>query len=132
MKLPPTNRATSVDRAIEPTPTLATPLCDRREPSSANTRNPANGKTGINHNSPSTSPSHLTGSVSVQRLKPVLQLEHQRQPHRDLRRRHGQDEDEHHLTVGLSPTRPGDDEGQPRSIQHDFDREQDEDDVAPH
>src|SRR5882724_898765 len=132
MKLLLTNRATSVDRAIEPTPMLATPVRDRRGPISANTRKPANGKTGINHKSPSTSPSHLTGRINVQRLKPVLQLEQQRQSHRDLRRCHGQDKDEHHLTVSLSPTGSGDDEGQPRSIQHDFDGEQDENDIAPH
>src|SRR6266511_6098812 len=100
MKRPPTSRATSVDRPIEPTPMLATPVRDRRGPINASTRKPAKGRTGITHKRPSTSPSHLPGSVGIQRPEPVVELENQRQTDLHLRRSHGKNKDEQHLTVG--------------------------------
>src|SRR5690606_14380267 len=56
----------------------------------------------------------------------------QRERDRHLRSGQRQHEDEHHLSVGRGPARAGGDERERRRVQHDLDREQHEDQVAPH
>src|SRR5512134_275634 len=73
--------------------------------------------------------SHSARSVGVKGLEAVIHLEHEREAHGDLGRRHGQDENEHDLAVNLPPARAGDDEGQAHGVQHHLDAHEHEDDV---
>lgn len=103
MKLTPTKKDASVDIPTEPTPTIATPVREKRPPSKTNTRKAARGKAGTNHNNPSILLPHPAHSIGIERLELVLQLQHQSQTHRNLRCGHRQDEEEHDLPVRLLP-----------------------------
>jgi hypothetical protein len=79
-----------------------------------------------------TSASHLADPIYIQGLKSVIKLQDKRQPHGNLSRGHGKDKNEHNLPVGLSPMNTGNHKSQASRIQHDFDGEEDEKNVAPY
>ena len=56
----------------------------------------------------------------------AINLKNQRQSYGDLSRRHGENEQEHNLPVGLMPARSGDYERQACRIEHHLQRHQDE------
>lgn len=122
----------TAEAAIEATPITAAALFPIRVPNSASTVKLANGTAGISQISPNTSTPHLAGSVGVQRFVLVIQLQKQRQTDRHFSCRCGQDKNEHHLAVGLSPAGSGGYKGQACGVQHDLNRHQNEDQVTPH
>ena len=60
----------------------------------------------------------------------VIQAERQQQADGNLGGSHCQDENEHNLAVRLPPSRAGDNERQPRGIEHDFNGHQYEYQIA--
>jgi hypothetical protein len=93
---------------------------------------PANGSAGINQiceNIRSTP--HPGHGIRVQCLETVIELEHQRQSHRDLGSCHCQYENEHYLPIGLLPSGTSYDKGQSCGIQHHLDGHEDENRVPP-
>ena len=60
-----------------------------------------------------------------------MEQEHERQSDRDFGRRHCENEQEHHLTVGLSPPGASRDERQTARIEHDLNAHEREDEVTP-
>src|SRR6266508_3976272 len=74
---------------------------------------------------------HPAGRVSVQGFELALELEHQRQSDRHFRRGHTKNKEIHHLPVRLRPPGASRHKGQSRRIQHNFERHQYENDVAP-
>src|SRR6185312_220181 len=125
-----TTMATMAASATAATATVAMARLGMRKPASASTRKPANGSAGMSHSQSRISAPHARRHVGVERAPLPVQPQHQRQSHGDFGGRHGQDEQEHHLAVGLVPARTGDHERQPRRVQHDLDRHEDEDHVA--
>src|SRR5689334_25202850 len=101
----------TADRAMLPTPRPATAFERIRGPKTDRTRAPANGMAGMSQRSCSMSASHPADRIRVEGFVLVIQFQHERQSHRYLRGRHGQDEQKHHLPVRLSPPRSRDDEG---------------------
>src|SRR5664279_3659382 len=75
--------------------------------------------------------SHSVCFVAIDCSDSVKQLKHNGKTDRYFGASHHQNKDEHDLSVSLSPLRASRDKGEPGSIQHDFDRQQDEDDIAP-
>src|SRR3990172_6267371 len=73
----------------------------------------------------------LVGRIDIQAAEAPPETEGQRQSHGDLSRGHRQNEEEHHLSVCLTPVIAGHDERQPGRIEHNLDRGKDEDDVPP-
>jgi hypothetical protein len=124
--------AATADRPTEPTPTIAAPTRESLGPIKSNMAKPTKGGAGINHRNSNISPSHRIGSIRIQRVKPVVQLEHEGEPDCYLSRCHRKDKNEHYLSVGLLPGGPGDHEGQSRGIQHYFNRHQHKDNIAPY
>src|SRR5262245_53486983 len=74
---------------------------------------------------------HPAGRVSVQGFELAPELEHKRQSDRHFRCGHTQNEEIHHLSIRLRPPGARRHKGQPRRIQHNFERHQYENDVAP-
>ena len=60
-----------------------------------------------------------------------MELEQERQAHRDFSGRHGKDEDEHHLPVRASPLITSRHECETACVQHDLDGQQREDEITP-
>lgn len=75
---------------------------------------------------------HGAGAVGIEGAEAVEEAQHDREPDGHLRRRHRQDEEEHHLAVGLLPARAAHHERQPGGVKHDLDGHQLEDHVPPH
>ena len=80
----------------------------------------------MSQSKPITLSPHLAELVDVQGIEMAINLKNQRQSYGDLSRRHGENEQEHNLPVGLMPARSGDYERQTRSVQHHLQRHQDE------
>jgi HD superfamily phosphohydrolase YqeK len=60
-----------------------------------------------------------------------VEQQNERQSHRDLGRRHGENKQKHDLTVRLSPARARSDERQAAGIEHDLNAQEREDQVPP-
>src|SRR5574338_1336519 len=101
-----------------------------RAPASASTTNPASGSAGMSQSSSRMSAPHARRHVRVERPPLPVKAQHERQPDRHLGCGHRQDEEEHHLAVGLLPARARDDERETRRVQHDLDRHEHEDHVV--
>src|SRR5262249_61911472 len=86
---------------IDPAPTAAATLFDKREPISTRISALAKGNAGMSHNKRITSAPHLAQFVYVQRLEAVIDFEYECQTYGNLRRRHREDEQKHDLPVGL-------------------------------
>src|SRR6185437_12188176 len=97
--------------AMEPTPTNDTARRAIRGPKMASRKKLKNGMAGMMAVSWSTLSPHLAGAVGIEHPMLVIKAEKQRQPDRHLRRSHGQNEQEHHLTISLHPMRARGDEG---------------------
>ena len=74
----------------------------------------------------------LVGGIAVKGFYLVIDLQYQCEADGDFSRGHGDYKNEHCLTIGLSPARACNNKSKPRSIQHDFNGYQHEDDVAPY
>src|SRR5512146_386635 len=94
----------TVHAPIEPTPTMATALREVRAPTVANHRKLANGMIGTRKRTPYILSPHLTRLIGIQRLVLTVQRQYQCESDRHFGCRHGKDEDEHHLAIGLRPT----------------------------
>lgn len=116
--------------AIEPTPTVATVVRLMRGPRIASSNALANGIAGISQTSPSKLPSHFARRIGIERLPLTVQLQQQGQTHRNFRRCHRQNENEHNLAICLGPARARNDEGEACRVQHDLYRHQDENQVT--
>src|SRR5665213_1600870 len=125
-------KAIAADMAMEPAPTIATPVRRSRAPDTMSTRKPANGTAGTSHSRSSTSASQHRGGVGVQGAETVVELDDECETDGDLGGGHRQDEQKHDLPIHLAPPGAGHHKRQPRRVQHHFDRHQDEDDVASH
>src|SRR5215471_21856098 len=97
MKPTATRIVITAENPIEPAPTAAATLFDRREPISARISALAKGNAGMSHNKRITSAPHLAQFVDVQRLEAVIDFEHHGQTHGNLRCCHREDEQKHHL-----------------------------------
>ena len=76
--------ATTADNPIEPAPKTGTIFRGIRFPRVARIKKPATGNAGINHNRWNTLSSHLTDSIRIQRLEPLIDPENQGKTHRDF------------------------------------------------
>lgn len=78
----------TAENPIEPAPTAAASLFDKREPIRTRISALAKGNAGMSHNKRITSAPHLVQFVHVQRLEAVIDFEHQSQTHGNFRSRH--------------------------------------------
>ena len=117
---------------MDPTPRAATALRGKREPNRMSKVALTKGSAGMSHNQLITSSSHFADYVHIQGFEPVIDLQNQRQSHRHFCSCHRQNEHEHHLSVRLMPSRPGDHECQPRRIEHDLERHQNKNQITPY
>src|SRR5665213_2469582 len=78
------------------------------------------------------STSHGAEGVGIQVVVVMIEPKEQCQADGNLRRRHGQDEEKHDLAVRLAPSRSRRDERDPRAVQHDLNRHQNEDQITAH
>src|SRR5262249_24451750 len=120
---------TSADSPIEPTPSVAAALRDRREPNSASTAALTEGNTGISRRKRAASPSHCAqrparGGGKAHNTRPPKP-----KPNGASAPRHGQNEQKHDLTVGLMPAGSCDDECQTRRVEHHLKGHQDENQI---
>ena len=114
----------AADAAIEPTPTIATMRLESAPPKSARMIAPAKENAGTSQSSCSTLTLQQAGGIDIERFIEVVQPQHQREAHRDLGGGHGQDEQEHHLSVGLAPTRSRGHKTEAGRIEHHLNRHQ--------
>src|ERR1700683_2281949 len=117
----------NADSPIDPTPTAATALREKREPDNSSSSALANGSAGISHVKLITLSPHLAQRVYIQGPEAVIDLQHQSQSYGYFSRRYRQNEQKHNLAIGLMPSGSGDHECQTRGIEHHFQRHQDED-----
>jgi len=67
--------------------------------------------------------------IGIQRFVMMEHLKDQRKAYRHFGSGDGKDENEHDLTVGLTPPRTGDDEHQSGAVEHDLNRHQHENNI---
>src|SRR6185437_16146087 len=108
----------------EPTPTIVMQRFGSEPAVTNRMAKPRSGKAGISGSRLSMSASHLVSGIGIEGAEPLIKAQDERQAYRDFRCCQRQNEDEHDLTVGLSPARAGGDESQPGGIQHDLDGHQ--------
>ena len=130
MKPTATRIVIAAENPIEPAPTAAATLFDKRGPIRARISALAKGNVGMSHNRRITSAPHFAQFVDVQRLEAVIDFEHKSQTYGDFGSRHRQDEQKHDLPVGLMPSSPGDHECQTRRIEHHLQRHEDENQIT--
>src|SRR5262249_2490084 len=129
-KLAAISTVTKAESPMDPTPTAATVLRGQVEPNRMSKVALKKGSAGMSHSQLITSSSHFTDCVYIQRFEPAIDLKHQRQSDRYFRRRHSQNEDKHHLAIGLMPSRSGSHECKPCGIEHDIERHQYKDQIT--
>ena len=61
----------------------------------------------------------------------MVKSQHEREPDGNFGGRHGENEEEHHLAIRLSPARSRGDKAESGRIEHHLNRHQREDHVAP-
>src|SRR6516225_1490054 len=128
---------TRKDSRMAPHATLPETCLVNRRPRLAFSRNPTSGRTGTRSSIRRSdrrfrvSPSQAHEAVGVERLAEPEQADHDRQPDGGLCGCHGHDEEDDDLAVGGAERPAKRDEAQVHRVEHDFDREQDRDQVAP-
>src|SRR5688572_18574499 len=103
-------------------------LLGSRRPSVALTRKPANGSNGI---SASTSPLQGSKRIRVQRLAMTEKRDDESESNGRFRGGDGHDEERDDLSVEVAVVAAEGDKRQVHGVQHDLDRQQDRDQVAP-
>jgi hypothetical protein len=112
---------TNAESAMEPTPVTAIAVRGMRDPKIARIRKLTIGNRGMSQRRLSISFLHLAHCISVERSLLMIELKNERQPHRNLRGCHRQNEEKHDLAIGLCPSGTRDDKCETSSIQHHLD-----------
>src|SRR4051812_29957729 len=132
----PTRRATAAtdtanDTMIDPHAIAPeTPLATRR-PKLAFRRKPTSGNSGM-RSSITSSPFQARERIGVQRLAMAEEADHDGQTDGGFGRGDGHDEKHDDLSVGRAKRAAERDEGQVDGVEHDLDRQEDRDQIAPH
>src|SRR5512146_1341517 len=126
-------KAITAETPVVPTPMIAAMRRGRSPAATYSTANPKRGSAGTSHRTAgTTSAPQLRRRVRIHRGQPVMNAQDQREPHRDLGGGEREDEDEQDLAVCLMPAAAGTDERKTGRIEHDLDRHEQQDEIAPH
>src|SRR5665213_4406119 len=100
-----TIRARSAEIPTEPTPIVVIQRLGSKPAVTNRMAKPRSGRAGMSGRRLSISASHPVRGIGIESAESLKKAQDERQANRDLRCRQRQNEDEHDLAVGLSPTR---------------------------